>query len=113
MQTQCNVLSDRIDLYFYDHKLAIELDENGHSDRNIDYEIKQQKTIEQELGCKFIRTDPDKEDFEIFRSIKQSTKKTLIIRISTRLLGLEFKSDNIIKSKAIKCILKKILPNYK
>ena len=120
MQTQCNVLSDRIDLYFYDHKLAIELDENGHSDRNIDYEIKQQKTIEQELGCKFIRSDPDKEDFdifrtinEIFRSIKQSTKKTLIIRISTRLLGLEFKSDNIIKSKAIKCILKKILPNYK
>ena len=47
MQTQCNVLNDRIDLYFYDYKLAIELDENGHSDRNIDYEIKQQKTIEQ------------------------------------------------------------------
>ena len=43
MQTQCNVLSDRIDLNFYDYKLAIELDENGHRDRNIDYEIKQKK----------------------------------------------------------------------
>ena len=30
-----------------------------------------------------------------------------------RLLGLGFKSDNIIKSKAIKFIVKKILPDYK
>ena len=42
------------------------------------------------------------------RHIKQhqtSTKRTLINKISTRLLGLEFKSDklhNIIKSKAMK-----------
>ena len=43
---------------------------------------KRQKAIEQEPGCKLIRIDPDKEDFdvlrvinEIFRYIKQSTKK--------------------------------------
>ena len=29
-----------------------------------------------------------------------------------RLFGLKFKSDNTLKSKAIKCILKKILPDY-
>ena len=82
MQTQYNVLSYIINLYFYGYKLAIEIDKNGHSDRNIDYEIKRHKGIEQELGCKFIRIDPDKEDFdifrainEIFRHIKQSTKK--------------------------------------
>ena len=34
------VLSYRIDLYFHDYKLAIEIGENGHSDRNIDYKIK-------------------------------------------------------------------------
>ena len=45
----------RIDLYFHGYKLAIKFDENGHSDRNIDYEIKRQKTIGQELGCKFIK----------------------------------------------------------
>ena len=39
MQTQYNVLSYRIDLYFHDYKLAIEIDENGHSG-GIDYEIK-------------------------------------------------------------------------
>ena len=33
MHTQNSVLGYRIDLYFYDHKLAIEIDENGHSDR--------------------------------------------------------------------------------
>ena len=39
MQTQYNVLSYRIDLYFHDYQLALEICENGHSDRNIDYEI--------------------------------------------------------------------------
>ena len=107
------VLSYSIDLYFHDCKLTIEIDENGHSGRNIDYEIQSQKAIEQELGFKFIRTEPDKEDFDIFRASnkifrhsKQSTKTTLINRISTRLLGFEFKSDNIIKSIAMKLIVK-------
>ena len=40
MQTQYNVLSYRIDLYFHDYKLAIEIDENGRSDKNFDYEKK-------------------------------------------------------------------------
>ena len=30
-----------------------------------------------------------------------------------RLLGLDFKSDNVIKSKAIKFIVKKVLLDYK
>ena len=120
MQTKYNVLRYRIDLSFHDYELAIEIDENGHSNRNIDNEIKRQKPIEQELSCKFCRIDPDKEDFDIFRAIieifthiKQSTKKTLISKTSMRLLELEFKSDNLMKSKAIKLIFQKILPDYK
>ena len=54
------MLGYRIDLYFNDYKLAIEIDENGHSNRNIDYEIKRQKATEQLLGCAFIRIDADK-----------------------------------------------------
>ena len=65
------VLSYRIDLYFHDYNLATEIDENAHSNRNIDYEIKRQKAIKQEFGCKFIRIDPDKEDFDIFRTINE------------------------------------------
>ena len=115
VQTQYNVLGYMIDLHFHHYDLTTEIDENGHSDdRNIDYEMKRQKAIEQELDCKFIRIDPDKEDFdifrtinEIFRHIKQLTKKTLIKKISTRLLGLEFKSDNTVKPKAMKFVAKK------
>ena len=121
MQTQYSVLDFRVDLYFHDDKLAIEIDENGHSVRIIDYEIKRQKAIKQELGCDFIRTDPDKEDFdifkainEIFRYIKRSSneliKKSFTDKILIELLGLEFKSDNKIRSKAIIYIVKKIAP---
>ena len=39
MQTQYSVLDYKIDLYFHDYRLAIEVDEKGHEDRNIDYEI--------------------------------------------------------------------------
>ena len=69
MQTQYRLLVYRIDFNF-----------RGYSNRNIDYGIKRQIAIEQELG--FIRIDPDKEDFDIFkainemfRHIKQSSKK--------------------------------------
>ena len=43
MQTQYNVLGQRIDLYFHKHKLAIEVDELGHADRNLGNEIERQK----------------------------------------------------------------------
>ena len=43
--------------------------ENEHSDRNIDYKIKRQKTIEQKLSCDFIRTNSGKKDFDIFKAI--------------------------------------------
>ena len=33
------------DLNFYDYKLGIEIDENGHSNRNIGFKIKRQKAV--------------------------------------------------------------------
>ena len=33
----------------------------------IDYEIRRQKAIEQEFACKFIRIDPDKENFDFLK----------------------------------------------
>ena len=70
MQTRYNALSFRLDLYFHGYKFAIEIDENRHSNRNIDDKIKRQKAIEK-LGFIFIRIDPDKEDFDIFRAINE------------------------------------------
>ena len=42
MQTQYSVPGYRIDLYFNDYKLAIEIDEKENIVRNIDYDKKQQ-----------------------------------------------------------------------
>ena len=44
IQTHYSVLGYRIDLYFHDYKLAIETDENGNSDSNIDNKTKSKKT---------------------------------------------------------------------
>ena len=91
MQTQYSVLSYRIDLYFHKYKLAIEVDELGHNDRNIDYEIQRQRAIEKELGCVFIRINPDEKNFNIFkeinkihRHIKKSTKKSMVHDLSKK-----------------------------
>ena len=71
MQTQYTVLNYRIDLYFHKYKLAINVDELSHSDRNIDYEIQRQQALERELYCVFIRMNPDAIDFNIFREINK------------------------------------------
>ena len=112
MQTQYSVLGYRIDLYFYDCKLTIEVDEFGHSVKNVNYEMQRQKAIQKELNCKFVGVNHDKEDFNIFRemnnihsyikeSTKNSTKKSLIGIISKQLLELELKKQ-LNKSKVLK-----------
>ena len=87
-QTQYSVLGYRFDLYFHEYKLAIEVDELGHTNRNINNEIERQKALEKELNCVFIRINPDEKDFnnfkeinKIHRYIKKSLKKPLIDKI--------------------------------
>ena len=71
MQTQYSVLSYRIDLYFHRYKLAVEVDELGHRDRNINDEIERQRALERGLNCIFIRINPDELDFNILREINK------------------------------------------
>ena len=101
MQTQYSVLGYRIDIYFHKHKLAIEVDELGHADRNLGNEIQRQKALEKVLDCVFIRINPDEENFNILKEInkihghiKKSTKESLVDDLSKRLLELEFKSNH-------------------
>ena len=122
MQTQYTVIGYRIDLYFHKHKLAIEVDELGHADRNLSNEIERQKGLEKGLDCVFNRINPDEKNFSIFKEINKihrhikkstetSTKKTLIDDLSKRLLDLEFNSNHLIKSKYLKWIVKKNTAN--
>ena len=88
MQTQCSVSGGRIDLYFHDYKLAIEIGSNCHSDRKGDYKIKGLKVIEQEICCEPVRINLVKEKFfifdtinEIFRQIKQLSNQLILTKI--------------------------------
>ena len=108
-------LGYRIDLYFYEYKLAIEIDELGHNDRNTDYQIKRQREIEKELNCVFIRTNPDAADFninklnnQIFKHIIQSKEEKLKNKFAKELLS--YVSSIFIPLKPIKYFVKKILP---
>ena len=71
MHTQYSVDQYKIGLYFPKHKLAVECDEFGHLDRDIEYEVKRQKCTENELGYQFIQYNPDVKDFSIFKVINR------------------------------------------
>ena len=78
---QYNVLSYKIDAYLPKYKLPIEVDEQGHNDRDTDYEIERQKSIKKQLGCKFIRINPANKNFHIFVEIGKTLKQAIKIRI--------------------------------
>ena len=64
---QHSVLNYQIDLYFSEHKLAIEVDEKGRTDRDEKKkENEREEKIKKELGCKFIRINLDAEKIMLF-----------------------------------------------
>ena len=54
----------RIDVYFTEYLLAIEIDEKGHTVRDPIFQEKRQKALKQKLGCKFIRIITSKEGYD-------------------------------------------------
>ena len=112
MQEEYYVLEYRIDLYFHDHRFAIEVDKFGHCDRNIECEKERERILKEEFACVFIRINPDEGPYfntngamnKIIRyikesmkrstkeSTKESTKKSVIndIRVELVELSLEF-----------------------
>ena len=54
----------RIDVYFTKYFLAVEIDEKGHTDRDLIFEEKKQKASEKKLYCEFIRINTSKEGYD-------------------------------------------------
>ena len=54
----------RIDIYFTEYFLAIEIDEKGHTDRDLIFEEKSQKALEKKLNCNFIRINTSRENYD-------------------------------------------------
>ena len=61
-----SALNYLIDYYFPKCKLAIEVDELGHIDRDQTKENKRQKDLKEYLDCQFNRINPDKKDFSAY-----------------------------------------------
>ena len=104
---QHSVLDYKIDLYFPKHKLAVEVDEKGHTDGDEKKENERKKEIKEKLGCEFVRINPNRKDYdeyvefgEIYNHINRSTKKlTEKLLINTFSIALsKIKSFNKIKS---------------
>ena len=70
----------RIDLYLPDYRLAFEVDENGHKDRDAQYERCREEFIRRTLGCDFLRVNPDASDFNIFKACAQLSKQIMACR---------------------------------
>ena len=56
-------ISFRIDAYFIKHFLAVEIDEKGHTDRDLIFEEKRQKALEKTLNCEFIRINTSRKNY--------------------------------------------------
>lgn len=61
----------RIDLYLPDYKIAMEIDEHGHRDRDLHNEKCREDFLKRALGCNFYRINPDDENFNIFKMCGQ------------------------------------------
>ena len=59
----CEYILFRIDAYFSEYLLAVEIDEKGHNRRDLIFEEKRQEALEKKLGCKFIRINTSKEGY--------------------------------------------------
>jgi very-short-patch-repair endonuclease len=64
----------RVDLYFIDYKLVIEVDEDNHRKRCNILETEREEYITRELNCKFIRFNPTVSYFNIGTVISQIIK---------------------------------------
>lgn len=71
-----------IDLYIKgdDKNIAIEIDENGHSSYDEEFEKAREQYIKEKLGCDFIRFNPDCKNFNIgtvINKIRATTSKKI------------------------------------
>ena len=54
----------RIDIYFTKYCLAVDIDDKGHTDRDLKFEEKRQEALEKKLNCTFIRINTSRENFD-------------------------------------------------
>ena len=109
-KNDCKYILFRIDIYFTEYCLAVEIDEKGHTDRDLTFEGKRQKALEKELNCTFIRINTIREksdaDYEASRiqvfisqfkenKIKERDNKIKALEDEMKKLKLQLTNQNV------------------
>ena len=76
----CQYILIRIDVYFTEYLLAVEIDEKNYTDRDHIFEVKRQKALEEKFGCKFIRIKTKK---AVMQTMKLVEYKHLLVSLKT------------------------------
>ena len=98
----CKYILFRIDIYFSECFSAVEIDEKGHTDRDIIFEKKRQKALEKKLDCKFTRINTSNAknvydlDYEVsnIEAFIDEFKNKKIKKLGTKLKEIEDKNKN-------------------
>ena len=98
----------RIDIYFTKYCLAKEIDEKGHTDRDVEFEIKKQEALEKKLNCTFIRINTIRENFDVdyeasriqmfisqFKDNKNKKLEDEIKKLKLQLANLSVKNNEV------------------
>ena len=60
----CEYILFRIDVYFTEYLLAVEIDEKGHTGRDLIFEEKKTKSVRKKLNCNFIRINTSRQGYD-------------------------------------------------
>ena len=55
----------RIDIFLNKYCLAVEIDDKGHTDRDLIFEEEKQKALEKKFNCTFIRINTSRENLDV------------------------------------------------
>ena len=89
-ENSCEYILFRIDIYFTEYFLAIEIDEKGHTDRDLTFEEKRQKALEKKLNCKFIRINTSRET--MMQTMKLVEYRRLLVSLKTNKKKMKLKN---------------------
>ena len=106
-KNDCKYILFRIGIYFTEYFLAVEIDEKGHTDRDLIFEEKRQIALEKKLNYEFIRINTSRENYDadyeasriqIFISKfkdKEKEKKIKELEDEIKKLKLQLKNQNV------------------
>ena len=98
----------RIYIYFTKYCLAVEIDEKGHTDRDLEFGKKRQEALEKKLNCTFIRINTSKENYDVdyeasriqtfisqFKDNKNKKLEDEIEKLKLQLANLSVKNNEV------------------